>query len=655
MLRKFQKTLSVGLGGLLALGIGIGVANATCPAPGQAPNVLHEMVPHVVLPETIQYNKTVKNAPGVGYSGALSPYVATYVAYPSYQVPSTTVFRPVGQSVYPVSPASPPQLPAPQPKTDTESATVTAENFVPMESEGEDIVLSPKVNEPIRLASNLEGGAPALPIPNGAIAQTGVFCQHPASPPSAWAFSSPLFKVASVPAGWGGQTGGIVHSSPRGSMQQAGFQPGGMDPAAAGAGPQGIPYSTFQMGQMQNMEPQVQVLPNGMILLTLPPSHSNCGLLRCKSGSAPRTMLLPPAGYGFPGMMPAAPQPQVQPAAMSGAFGAPYMQVAQQSPMMMPQMMPQMQTVPMMAMTPMGPTLVGYQQVPVMNPMMNPMMNQMADPMAMMNPQMQQLQQIQQMQMAVAVPNPPIAAQVTTEAEGDTLQQPAVIGADAATNPMAVVATPFGYAIQVPADALQGDAAAQLAQMQQALMQSQMPMQMPMQMPTNPYAGLYATPFGYMAMNQSAGQGFGQPAMMSVGYSPMGMSPMGYSPMGMSPMGMSPMGMPMAGQGMSVSDMLQIMAFIQNNSSKKHRGGLAERLAERRENRRESAANNDPFSQLMQAWSTPYVTPDTTLKMPSRNAYPYGYFGVQASPVGTANYGGYHNLYYGNATYPGLY
>jgi len=88
MLRKFQQTLSVGLSGLLALGIGVGVANAS--------NVLHEMVPHVVLPETIQYNKTAKSAPGAGSVGVQSPYVATYVAYPSYQVPPTAVFRPVG-------------------------------------------------------------------------------------------------------------------------------------------------------------------------------------------------------------------------------------------------------------------------------------------------------------------------------------------------------------------------------------------------------------------------------------------------------------------------------------------------------------------------------------------------------------------------------
>ena len=622
MLKKFQKTLFIGLSGVLALGIGIGVANASGTAK-RAPNVLHEMVPHVILPETIQYNKTAKNVPGIGYTTASSPYVATYIAFPSYQAPPATAFRQVGQSVYPVSP---PLLPAPLPK-ELPAPDVATEEITWQGVDGEDIVLSQKMSEPIRLASGAERIPPPLPMPTDVVVQTrGLFCQQPAKPPSAWAFSSPIFKVASVPAGWGGQAGGIVHSSPRGSVQHAGFQPvSSIDPAMGGTVPQGIPYSTMQTGH--NAGPQVQVLPNGMILLTMPPSHHNCGLLRCRSGCTPRTILLPPAGFAPPqvsqGMMPQGMMTPPQTAMMQGSFGTPFMQVAQQQPMMPQMMLSQMQPIPVTAMTPMGPAIVGFQQVPMMNPMINQM--------AMMNPQMQQLQQ---MQMAVAMPNPAVASQVmeTTAETGDDSQQQA----------MAVVATPFGYAIQVPVDALQTDAASQFAQLHQELIQSQMPMQMPMPMPMqvqmsmNPYAGLYATPFGYVSMNQSAGQfGMGQPMMMHVGHSPMGMS--------------------MHGGGMSVSDMLQILTFINSNKPQQRRGRMAERVAERRENRRAAAEHNDPFTQLMQAWTTPHVAPDTTLRMPARNAYPYGHFGVQASPLGTANYGGYHNLYFGSTNYPGLY
>jgi hypothetical protein len=145
-------------------------------------------------------------------------------------------------------------------------------------------------------------------------------------------------------------------------------------------------------------------------------------------------------------------------------------------------------------------------------------------------------------------------------------------------------------------------------------------------------------------MNQAAGQfggGFGQNMMMNVGYPSAGMVMPGQFMSGQ-------------GGGMSVSDMLQIMAFINSNKPQQRRGRMAERIAERRENR-STSSGHDPFTQLMEAWTTPYVTPDTTLRMPSRNAYPYGYFGVQAAPASTANYGGYHNLYMGNTTYPGLY
>ena len=650
MLRKLQKTLSVGLSGLVILGIGIGSANAAETVAKRTPNVLHEMVPHVILPETIQYNKTAKNVPGAGYTSATSPYVGTYVAFPSYQVPYTAAFRQVGQSVYPVSP---PLLPAPLPQEQPEPDTAVKHDFAWHGTDSDDIVLSNRVVEPIQLASNAPAVAPPLPMPGAVVQTRGFFCQQPAKPPAAWAFSSPLFKVASVPAGWGGQTGGIVHGSPRGSIQNVGFHPvGGVDPATVGQPPQGMP---MPHSACQNFGPQVQVLPNGMLLLTTPPNHANCGLIRCRSSNSPRTILLPPAGFGHsqmtqPQMMqPQMMQPQAAPpqaAMMHGGFGTPFMQVSQQP--MMPQammqqpMMPQMQVVPVTAMTPMGPAVVGYQQVPMMPPMMNPIMNPMAmdsmamNPMVMMDPQMQQLQQLQ---MAVAVPNSAVtqAFGATVETGENALQPLTEIGsAETAEGAMQVVATPFGYSIQVPVDALQADAAAQLAQMQQALIQSQMQTQMQMQM--NPHMGWVATPFGYVAMNQPAGQfGFGQP--------------MFGQPM-MMPVG-NPMGMSMQGQGLSVSDMLQILSFINSNKPQQRRR-LAERIAERRENRRESVTH-DPFTQLMQAWTSPFVSPDTTLRMPARNAYPYGHFGVQTPPMSTANYGGFHNLYFGNTTYPGLF
>jgi hypothetical protein len=374
----------------------------------------------------------------------------------------------------------------------------------------------------------------------------------------------------------------------------------------------------------QNIAPQTFVLPNGMVLLTMPPDHANCGLIRCKSGNAPRNILLPPGPAGMmPGMPAPTPAPAMQNAMMPG-FGIPFMPVAQMQPQMQPQMVqPQMQMMPITAMTPMGPAIVGYQQVPMMPQM--PQMNAMMNPM--MNPQMQ-----------MAMPNPMVAAQVDAAAGEDTLQPPALMGTPVAPNPMAVVATPFGYAIQVPVDALQSESAAQFAQMQQTLAQSQMPMMNP-----------------YMGMNPYAMQYGGMP-MMNVGYHPSGMfmpmpNPMMSGAMMAGQMMPNPM---MSGQGgMSISDMLQIMAFLNNNKSQR-RPTMFERIADRRETRK-AAGHNDPIAQLMQAWTTPYVSPETAFRMPAGNAYPYGYFGAQTTPMSTANYGGYHNLYYGSTSYPGIY
>jgi hypothetical protein len=657
MSKKFHTTLSIGLSGLLVLGLSVAYADTT----RRAPNVLHEMVPHVVLPETIQYNRTAhnrtaNNLPGAGRVGVTSPHVATYVAFPSYQVPHTTVFRPVGQSVYPVSPQVPPPLPRVQPEPDTfaiEFAEFAIEDVFARQEldgrdDGRDIVLSDSIAEPIRLASSATEVIPTLPRPDSVsnnIVQTGIFRQAPARPPSAWAFSSPIFRMASVPGSWGGQqTGSITHHSPLGGGQHVGFMPAGggavaADPSMAGgigAGgyhPHGIPYTTFQLGRMRQQEtttPQVNVLPNGMLLLTLPPSHHNCGPLRCRPSCAPRTILLPPTpgmmhpGMMHPGMMPMAPTMHnaimngaimngngvngngMNGAMMHGPGGMPLMPVAHQ-----PQMMP------VMAMTPMGPAVVGFQQVGFQ--------------------QVPQMPMMQQPQMAFAMPNPMMAAQrmaaqmPAMESADDALPPPAWMGVNGNGNGE-LVPTPFGYVVQAPEGAMpmemaqmemtQMDVAMQLAQMQQMLFQMQMQMKMQMQMQMmNPHAA----PFGHF------GQGhFGQPAM--------------FPHQGV---------MPNQGGGMSVSDMLMIMTLL-NNNQPQQRPRLMDRMMERREARR-AMMHHDPVTQLMQAWTTPHVAPGTTLRMPSRNAFPYGYFGVQAMPMTTANYGGFHNFHFGHTTFPGVH
>lgn len=742
--KTIKKTLAAGVVSLIALSFGFGGAsaqakdcgvhqgNCSC-ASKLAPSVQHELVPHVVLPESIEYHQTPKQNRSInlcldraGDYGMVQPYVASYIAFPSYQIPSPTQMKAVGQSVYPVSPQIKTKvLPKPLPAKSENDELLLDEPIALTDAAKDSIELGDngKQDSSIQLASGFEEIVPATPLSelDNNVEQTGLFCQKPAKPPAAWSFTSPIFKAASVPMGWGspGFNGMITQYGPRGCATQVGFQPmGGMggDPSMMQQGMGGMmpgmgmqpPMNTFSMGPNAGMNPNgvnVQQLPNGMLLLTAPPDHARCGLLRCRCGNQPRMMVLPGASGGMPGMMPQQPNQGMMPGMMGvGMMHAQQMPMMQnpmmggmgmQNPMMMQQAMmrqqmmmqqPTMQMMPITAMTPYGMTVVGYQPVPVMpQPMVSPMMQQamMQNPYAptmgmgmMPNEYIQQMQQMQEQfnrQMAQV-------DGMEDSKDGSELKAPQMLGS-MAMNPYGnMYANPYGmYAQQAkPAakdgqksEAGEGNAEAcndpscmagqcgmsPMMMYSQPMMGGGIGMNMnPMagsMMAQNPYGGMYMTPFGMMSMQNSM-------------YSPMqpmnGNMGMGYGMMPVSMGGMNDMMGGMGGQDMNanvtMSDLITVMMLMnqQQNNKPQRRFRLFQRIAERREARRNGQANQmDPFAQLMQAWTTPYVAPDTAMRMPSRNMYPYGYFGAQPTGMQTANYGGYYNLYMGNSNYPGLY
>lgn len=72
--------------------------------------------------------------------------------------------------------------------------------------------------------------------------------------------------------------------------------------------------------------------------------------------------------------------------------------------------------------------------------------------------------------------------------------------------------------------------------------------------------------------------------------------------------------------------------------------------------KKDSGSNNASMQyqqMLANQWGQPYATPSTMMRMPSANAYPYGYFGAQVAPQSSANFGGYYNMYRGYTMYPG--
>lgn len=652
--------------GILLFGVGSFSANAA-----ESVGVHHELVPHVVLPETIQYNKTAKNGAApfcmnlAADYGMVSPFVATYTPFPSYQLPWATQMAQVGQAVYPVAPA-PKALPLPKQKEAEKSSN---ENELaarePQEPE-KLLALQTTEEKSILLASNNEEIVPATPLSplNQDITQTGIFCQKPAKPPAAWSFNSPIFKAASVPMPWGGApgfNGYIYQQGPHGGGSQIGFVPQGGQPGVPGAG--GMPYQNFSMGMGGAYNPggvQTQMLPNGMLLLTAPADHTGCGLIRCR-GNAPRMMILPgnPAMQS-PGMMPQLPPsaaPPQQPGIPADAAAFYY-----GNPMGMPQMGLQSALQPVTAMTPYGLTVVGYRPAAAyQNLYQNPFMYGGMG--AMPAAQWQALQQMQAQQQSQSQTSPSGSDETSAEGNGEQggeLKAPLPINPQLAHG--GLYASPFAlYAAQVEAAAAEQAQAMGAANTMGAVPPAPDALNpLFFQCPQFQQPMFYQTPFGLVAAQPSPfgpyGGSYGAANPYSNPYGNSYGNPYGFPQQPNAiPVGFG--GYPGQQQGfqqggMSMSDVVQLMLLLRDNQPR--RRGLFARLAERRTERRERNASSDPFAQLMQMWATPF-NPDSAMRMPARNAYPYGYFGAQSAPQDTANYGGYYNLYMGSTSYPGLY
>jgi hypothetical protein len=722
---------------------------ASCVSTGNGTMIYHELVPHVVLPETIQYNRVApKSNTSAPSAGTVSPFVAIYTAFPSYNLPADTEMRQINQLVYPITPKT---LPVPLPQKNTpnnptpkknntnekmavESQTDLEQIKKPVDSDSFDLewqvqnssdrssdqLLSKKasnknrksvanktydssevndmfdVSMAILQVSNMEEVVPATPrfALNDNVTQTGIFCNSTPKQPVAWSFSSPIFKIAAVPTGFGNGNGYISQFNPHGGVN-VGFQP---SPNANFGQPQ--PTGNFPQNFGQNNGANVQVLPNGMLLLSVPPSHHNCGLLRCRDHNW-RYMLLPPAPNQASGMLQTPPQPQLpapQPNTPdSQAFMYQYPQTM--NPYANPYSQ-QPQIVPVTAMTPYGLAVVGYRQISNMQADHVAFGQGMGNLMAVANNQFsqqysptqwriaqQQLAQqqfIQQQLVQQQLAQQQLAQQKSQSSasqdgtanednadESSDLKMPlpingtangTVAGNAAQDNTMNLYANPYTmYALQsgnltVGANNMSGvgkDGVGILGDQPVGNLPA-IPNQQ-FNVLSNPYFAnspttlppqLYGSPYGFNPYTASVYPAVQFGGQLGNQYLPL-YSQQPYIPVGLQ----QPAPQQQANQGgLSMTDMLLLMMLMKENNKPQRRLSFFERIAERRAARRQRAEQNDPFNQIMQMWNTPFYA-DSTARMPAANAYPYGYFGAQSTPINTANYGGYHNLYYGNTTY----
>ncbi|MDR2643636.1 MAG: hypothetical protein LBC74_12675 [Planctomycetaceae bacterium] len=725
---------------------------ASCIGDGVSAEMHYEFVPHVVLPETIQYNRvTPKSNNTAANAGTVSPFVATYIAFPSYNLPVNTEFRQINQLTYPITPKILP-LPLPLPQKNAnkdenkdqnkrnekrsvenqlEKDKIDKQNdlFETKQPSNQNQIFSKIVSKQksgnntydhsvademfdmsmaILQVSSTEEIVPATPrfALNDNVTQTGIFCNSTPKTPVAWSFSSPIFKIAAVPAGVGNNSY-ISQFNPHGGVN-IGFQP---SPNSQGQ-PQLGAYPPFPPNPVPNNGANVQVLPNGMLLLTAPPSHHNCGLLRCRDHNW-RYMLLPPAPNQFQNTPPQpTTQPPLPPATPTTSMIDPQTQ-ALMYPYMPPMnpyanpYSPQQQIMPITAMTPYGMTVVGYRQMPqlpmtdygmlgsgnFMNIAYNQQLGQQLPPLQMQFAQQQfaqqQLaqQQLAQQQLAqqkllqqhllAKQNNSDTQTQDTTgkdnAEESSDLKMPlpingiangAVTGnANQNTLPMGLYANPYAmYALQsgnlaTGTNNTVGETGAGISG-EQPVGISTAQSNPQFNTLSNPYLanypmmvlpqqfGMYGSPYGFNPYStpvypaaQFGGQ-FGN-QFLSPWSQP-------YMPVGLQQQ--LPQQQMNQGNGLTMSDVLLLMILMKENNKPQRRLTFFERIAERRAARRQRAEQNDPFNQIMQMWSTPFYT-DNTARMPASTAYPYGYFGAQPAPINTANYGGYHNLYYGNTTY----
>ena len=517
----------------------------------QSPGMLYEMVPHVVLPQTIQYKPMPTSLFQPGTYTAYTNYPATYTAFPSYILPYPAEMRSIQQAVYPVI-----QQPAPLdtivfPDTEQQSAPNTVVIFVQSNGPIEPIAVQPEVRT--------EKPVPALPrtiqkkIP---FQEIDVYAEEEESGILQMNYLSSIESFLSKRKG----TYSLVQWS---------------NPAAPANS-----YPAFNPGPFANAS---------LAANPYPPAMGTAAPYATPYGFAVNTGVNPP--YATPYPYPQATLPQAAQAvngynpAVNNPTATPGLsqdvlnqieQLLQNNPNMQfsaVMMGPNGQIIPLNST---GFSPQGRQSA------QQPLQQAAADPAQQASQQMQQLQT--QMQYIQAM--------------NQYVQQ---LNAARTATVCPYTGRPLGHAGH-PGHAQFGGYA---------------PYIQPMPGNTGGYA--LANPY-YLAMYQAF---YGQQQPANYGVNPY--AAYGYGPM-FNPYLPPPQGyygtMPSQGE----------KSFF-------------ERFRERRRNSEQ---------QMCAAWRASHYPEETGMRMPAKNAYPWGYFGAQAGSQETPNFGGHYGMYFGSSTYPGM-
>ncbi|MCL2623759.1 MAG: hypothetical protein FWD31_08850 [Planctomycetaceae bacterium] len=555
-------------------------------------------VPHVVLPETIQY-KPYTESRGYNVTAGASQRPATYTAFPSFSIPDGTEFRIINQLYYPVSSVAPSYLVSQASGT---IAQVSADNqIVPLQRDSANLTNVPKFElppsvgiaqqetEPVYLTKINETKNPILQVNNNVLSdnvlsESADDCE---SPTNSIVF---LKSQRTVP-----MDKEISDSfAPLRLSQATPRDLSWLDRESAFVRP--VTFTDVSPMQLGYIQPGT-----GLQQAQVAPAYDRLGQLNYSYGQQPYQ----PNPYGGA----TTPHPNYTAATgLNSAWNA-YFGAASS------------QQLPAMTSPPMPMPGYGMQQP------MQAATQQQTIGYILLYPQAAQ-----------SGVNMQLVGQRGQENDGTNASDEAATGDMTAT----ALNIPNGNAMQLQATFIP---AAQMPNFPGQYQQMpQMPMPNPMMMGGMNPSMMHPMMMG--GMNPSM-----MNPMMMGGMNPSMMHPMmmgGMNPSMMHPMmmgGMNPYMMnPMMMMGMG-SMMPPIIIQMPADSGRRRGGGLFARMRAARQELPNS------YQQASNSMSALFGQP---AQMPAKAAYPYGYFGVTASPSQAGNFGGYHDMSTQTVRYPGM-
>ena len=572
-----------------AANIGFTVTTVVAAEP-QVVGKYYIQVPHVVLPETIQY-KHFNDRQESGGSVNVSQYPATYTAFPSYSIPESTDFRTISQIYYPVTPTDQVHT------ASANTASIGADHqFVPQQGSLADLTNVPKFEiplesvvqpeaEPVYLTKLNETPNPIRQVSDSTISEPAndvapansiVFLKSQHSEPTDSVFDddftpSPLNLTTSNHLNWLDRESLFVRPITYNEVAPP-TQLGFMQPNTGFQ--QAQPLSAYgqlcqQNYNYNNSQPQYQQ-QYGATSMPHPSYTAATGL-----------------NSAWGAYLGAASQQQMMPAQPQS-----YQSLTQLGGMM-----------PVMSGQPMSPAMTMQSYGMPMQQPMQPAIQQQTIGYILLYPQAAQSGVNMQL--------------VGKQDQGDDESASTAEGNDAANPNIPNWNNTQLQATFIPTSQIPNYAG------QPAMSQMSIPNPM-MTGGMNPYM---MNPMMMGGMN---------PMMMG------GMNPYMMNPMmgGMNPYMMNPMMMGMGGMMPPI-----IIQMPVADSGRRRGGGLFARIRAARQETQGSP------QQASNSLSSLFSQPS---QMPAKAAYPYGYFGATSSPYQSAGFGGYHDMSTQTVRYPGM-